>query len=106
MKSETRENQSGHNLLTNFDQTVDLIREVEGEAWYRSYINDVRVLLERLKQSESEPEQVIGSFYGDGGVTRWTVLANGEVRFSAFHDTGDREKTKTKKAEALGFKLI
>ena len=98
-----------NNLLTNFDGTVESIRQIEGESWYRGSIKDVEYQAEkvrRIPEPDRDPETVIGSFYGDGGVTRWMVMASGEVKFSAFHDTGDKEKSKTKRAKDLGLRSM
>ena len=95
------------NLLSNFESTVELIKKIEGEAWYRNTIKDVNAIVERLKKLEPKPgpNVVVGSFYGDGGVTRWMIMGNGKVKFSASHDTVG-EKIKTKKAQEFGFELI
>ena len=108
-KQPNKEKLTERNLLTNFDQTVELMRQIEGNAWYKNYIDDAKSMVEHLKEladSDLGPDDVAGSIYGDGGVTRWMVMVNGEIRFSALHDTGDGRKIKTKKAEALGFKLF
>ena len=108
MSFESGENDGENNLITNFDNTVELIQQVEGQSWYRSYLQDVERLRKKIIETSElgrDPETVFGSFHGDGGVTRWMVMGNGEVRFSGSHDTGNREKVKTKKALDLGFKL-
>ena len=110
MNVDSREVPTEYNLLTNFDMTVELIKQVEGEAWYRSYLKDVSGIVERLKKHIQESSGVkvenlvFDSFYGDGGVSRWMVMQSGEVRFSGFHDQAD--KIKLEKVRALGFKIF
>jgi len=104
-KQPNKENLTERNLLTNFDQTIELMRQIEGDAWYKNYIDDAKSMVRHLKEladSDLEPDDVAGSIYGDGGATRWMVMVNGEVKFSKFHDAG----IKAKKAEELGFKLF
>jgi len=37
MSIESRENSTNPNLLNNLEQTVELIKGIEGEAWYRNH---------------------------------------------------------------------
>jgi hypothetical protein len=108
MNPDIKEDLFENNLITNFDQTIELIRQIEGEAWFNGYLKDVKDIISKLKESQTvpDPEEVFDSFNGDGGITRWMVMGNGEVRFSSFHDTGDPFLSKTKKAQELGFKLF
>jgi hypothetical protein len=41
MSEESIKNPRELNLLTNFDVTVEAIKDIEGLAWYRSYFSDV-----------------------------------------------------------------
>lgn len=98
--------------MTNYEETARAMAEVEGEAWFngdqKSKNTDytTRGAVEHLKRlmdrdAGGEDDVVVFSVYGSGGVSRWMVMASGEVRFSRFHDP-----EKAKKAEAAGFKIF
>jgi hypothetical protein len=109
---EMKERPSKFNLLTNYEETTRAMAEVEGESWWNGdqkgkktdYTTRGAVEhLARLNQrnAEAENDVVVFSVYGIGGVSRWMVMGDGEVRFSRFHDP-----EKAKKAEEAGFKIF
>ena len=110
MNPDSKESSIDNNLLTNFDRTMALIDQVEGEAYRinrhqnaQEALEKLKRVLERTEDLRPEPDLCIATFTGDGS-TRWNLMANGEVKFSGFHDqaTGD----KMKRAQELGFKLF
>jgi hypothetical protein len=119
-KIEQKEQPSKFNLLTNYEETVRAMAEIEGEAWLsgdqESKKTDLttRGAIEHLKRLAGvdaefradgiEPEEydsAVYSVYGNGGWSRWMIMRDGEVRFSKFHDPD-----KAKKAEAVGFRIF
>lgn len=100
------------NLLTNYEMTLAAMAEVEGGFWLRDDQKGIQKELstrgaieyfEKLKKSGAHPEDtdVIYTIYGNGGVSRWKLMGNGEVWFSEFH-----HQDKAKKAEERGFKIF
>ncbi len=112
---ESRENIKEFNLLTNFEETINAMAEVEGQDWLLADQNDpdqsrcIGGAVEYLHKLHSEgltdeylrENPVVTDIYGVGGYSRWFIMLNGEVRFSQHH-----HPEKAKKAEALGFKLF
>ncbi|OGN17415.1 MAG: hypothetical protein A3C88_01085 [Candidatus Yanofskybacteria bacterium RIFCSPHIGHO2_02_FULL_50_12] len=106
-----------YNLLNNFESTLNAITQVEGEAWANSNkralekgdiggtIFGALEALKRLPQSEQTEDSVAYTILGSGGVSRWIVVSNGDVKFSIFHDQV-QPRNKTHKAEAMGFKMF
>lgn len=101
-----------YNLLTNFDETLRAMAEVEGhEDWFKtsqssSGTGSVRQALEQLKEwgdpKDQEESNALVDIYGSLGSNRWMVMRNGEVRFSRFHANLE----KIQKAEEMGFKIF
>jgi len=119
-KIEQKEQPSKFNLLTNYEETIRALAEVEGEAWFngdqkkKNIENTTRGALEHLKRlaaldeelrseggEPEESENAIYSVYGDGGWNRWMIMRNGEVRFSRFHNP-----EKSGEVETRGFKIF
>jgi len=110
---ESKEKVYPFNLLTNYEETLKAIAEVEGGSWLRidqegkNKENSTRDAVEHAKElleiekANLEPTAVIYDIYGNGGVSRWKLMGNGEVWFSEFHDLD-----KAKKAEERGFKIF
>jgi len=109
---EQKEQPSKFNLLTNYEETIRAMAEVEGESWWngdqkskkmdyttRGAVEHLKKLAER--KTEVEKDVVVFSVYGTGGVSRWMIMSDGEVRFSRFHDP-----EKAKEAEKKGFKIF
>lgn len=110
---ESKEEVYPFNLLTNYEETLKAMAEVEGGSWLRDdqgssqkesttrgAIEHVKELLEK-EHAKPEETDVIYTIYGNGGVSRWMLMGNGDVLFSEFHHS-----EKAKKAEEKGFKIF
>ena len=115
LKLEGKENYP-FNLLTNTEETIRALTDIEGDAWLSMQKLSVKRgdmeytfqgALDKLAKTEQEKEElkdkVIYTIYGNGGVTRWFVMGNGDIRFSEFHDP---LKNKIEKVRAMGFKVF
>ena len=119
-KIEERERPAKFNLLTNYEETIRAMAEVEGEAWFnkdqnskktdyttRGAIEHLKRLAafdEELRSEGKEPEEsgnAVYSVYGNGGWNRWMIMRNGEVKFSRFHNP-----QRAGEAEAKGFEIF
>lgn len=102
-----------YNLRTDFEATMQAMAEVERGGWLRSNIRvaenwedasegDRSASLEGARRwlaTVDPSEDRWHVVYGDGGVNRWYVHADGRVRFSKFHAIPEG----LRRAEALGF---
>jgi len=110
---ESKEKVYPFNLLTNYEETLRAMAEVEGGSWLRddqsigqkesTTRGAIEYAEELLKKEQAKPEvtDVIYTIYGNGGVSRWKLMGNGEVWFSESH-----HPEKAKKAEERGFKIF
>ncbi len=100
------------NLISNFEETVLAIAELEGEYWLKMSKKaegegSVKEALEYLRNNQGEDAPPI-SIYGGGGINRWMVKVDGSVEFSKHHATrgGQNDAGDIKKAQELGFKIF
>jgi hypothetical protein len=112
-----RQEKYPYNLLTNFDDTVEAMTQVEGESWInidkrkrdtgKDLGNTVFGAVEKFHKMAipGDNSGFVYDIYGSGGVSRWMVRADGSVEFSAHHDQVE-PREKTQKARALGFKIF
>ncbi len=79
------------NLRAHFEETASAIAAIEGLGWARMQDKKELSLLGALRQLENMPldeenaKQWAYQLYGSGGIHRWDVFVNGEVRFSKQH---------------------
>jgi hypothetical protein len=109
--SEKKEKNYPYNLLTNYNDTIEAMAEVEGQAWLNGDQNSknnntTQGAVEHINKTVSqsslvEDDDPVYVVYGNAGVSRWIIKANGEVWFSEFHDP-----EKAKKAAQKGFNLF
>lgn len=109
VQNENREKISERNLLTNYEETVDAIAEIEGQSWKEGQNRDGKTTLSALKKLQSlvpDPDRDLGmdvfTIYGMGGFNRYFVYPDGRIAFSDYQARrGDSDK-----ARALGFKVF
>lgn len=91
------------NLRTNFDETKQAMASVErggwlagneriAQRWDEASEGDRTASLEgarRWLQTADPADDYWHTVYGDGGINRWYVHADGRVRFSKFHASPD-----------------
>lgn len=92
---------SSMNLLTNYEETVRRLREMEGEEWFKSDDSSGKYSIPRAK---AEAEVGRGStIYGAGGGNRYVVSEDGIVYFSSRQESKSGE---TERARKIGFPII
>ena len=115
---EVEESGSRFNLLTNYEETLQAMAEIQGVAWLESQMREapadlnVKGALAQLKMvaangiSPELNDGILTTIYGAGGGLRWGVTFSGEVKFSGFHiASGSQGQDQLEKAKALGFKI-
>ena len=100
---ETEQEKLPLNLLTNYEETVQAIAEIEGNGWRKMSEESpgeysLGGILHHLKTSEWEGAYTL---YGNGGWNRYYVSPDGTVRFSKAHGKKDAEH-----ARELGFEIV
>jgi len=123
------------NLLTNFDDTLQAMGEIEGYRWLKEQIDDweaakktgkmtelyvsgvLKFLDQMKKKIEEEKDEEEKKYlqehlqdygcviYGDGGWNRWFVDGKGNVRFSKYNATALNKEKLLEKVQALGFEI-
>ncbi len=117
IQKESKEGYS-HNLLTNFEETIQKMAEVEGlnsevsgQGWLKRETAEdageesIAAAMKHLKEGDYEEEDardIFTKILGDGNVNRWGVRRNGDIAFSRFH----AGKEFLEKAEELGFEIF
>lgn len=117
-RQETEGSGSRLNLLTNFEETLQAMAEIEGHGWLEMqkreapHGQNINGALEQLKKwpdEASNPElkdTILIVVNGSGGGLRWGVTHSGEVKFSGFHvASGSQGQEQLEKAKALGFNI-
>jgi len=101
------------NLVTNYDETVSAMGEVEGDApaWHDmmsraegNTIESAMTSLNRGLEHEEDylDEPIVNIVYGIFGINRWFVRAGGSVEFSKRHAASPEQ---LEKARQLGFRI-
>jgi hypothetical protein len=100
------------NLLTNLEETVRAIAEVEGPSWVHmqeSGEQNVDAALEAIRYRMSvgpaeydDPNPIAYTIYGSGGMNRWYVFLDGTVKFSRSHAQSEEHIAR---AEGFGFEI-
>lgn len=92
---------SSINLLTNYEETVRRLREMEGEEWFKSDGSSGKY---SVPWAKAEAEAGRGStIYGAGGGNRYVVSEDGIVYFSSRQESKSGE---TERARKIGFPII
>ncbi|NDB82189.1 MAG: hypothetical protein EB127_05525 [Alphaproteobacteria bacterium] len=106
------------NLLTNFDETFQAMKLIEGDKWAKfqehnqhhpQTIYGAKAALESKledpyyssEEEQNKPSGIV--IYGEGGFTRYPVLYSGEVCFSEYH--AKHHQNKLEEAERSGFRI-
>jgi len=102
--------QQGHRI--NDHTLLRAMRLVEGRGYAKyqhpksaTTLNAVREHWKRISEEDpllatERPKAVVGTIYGDGGIHRYHVTADGEVHYCAFHG-----KDEVNTARAAGFNI-
>lgn len=114
-----------YNILTNFDNTIQAMAEIEGYGWLEKALHHdncrpshecVQQALEDIKRFQDDQarykstpgdewlikdpdDDIVAIIYGSGGWNRWQVFGSGRIQLSSLHSNRETNE----KAKRLGF---
>lgn len=88
------------NLINNREAVIQALIEMEGERWFKMQETWGENSIDgALVDAQTDPSG-IGIIYGFGGIHRYMVRKNGDVRYSESHGRSAKDK-----AVKLGFQI-
>jgi len=112
-KETAEQERSQFNILNDLDSAIEAMAIIESveetKGWTTKAREHAEEFVRQIKEwtplddEDKENPPLIGSIYGNGGVHRYMIRANGDILYSAFHSSVDPENID--RARELGFEI-
>lgn len=115
-KETAEQERSQFNILNDLDSAVNAMATIEGVEeiskameWTPRARKRAEEIIEQIKNwtplddEDRRHPPILDSIYGNGGVHRYMIRANGDILYSAFHSSVDPENID--RAKELGFEI-